>query len=96
MANTRQSGKRARLAKKRNTRNTIVRSSTKTTFKSALDAVKAGDIAGAKEAYMSAVKALSKAASKGSIPMGRAARKIGRLTNFVKKMKPEILTSKSK
>lgn len=96
MANTRQSGKRARQAKKRNTRNTITRSSTKTTFKAALDAVKAGDLAKAKDAYMSAVKAMAKAASKGSIPTGRAARKISRLTLFVKKMKPEILGSKSK
>ncbi len=96
MANTRQSGKRARQTKKRNVRNTIVRSSTKTTFKAALDAVKAGDLAKAKDAYISAVKAMAKAASKGAIPSARAARKISRLTHFVKKMKPEILTSKSK
>ena len=94
MANTRQSGKRAKQARKRTTRNTIVKSSTKTALKNAIDAITKLDVAQAKEAYMNAVKALSKAASKGAIPKGRAARKISRLTLFAKKTKPQAVSSK--
>lgn len=94
MANTRQSAKRATQAKKRQTQNTIVRSATKSAVKSAITAIQKLDVAKAKEAYMDAVKALSKAASKGAIPKGRAARKISRLTLFVKKTKADILATK--
>ena len=98
MANTRQSGKRAKQELKRQTRNQRVRSSTKTALRNAV-AVLSGktptkDAAVAKTAYMDAVKALSKAASKGSIPKGRAARKISRLTLMAKKSKPEALATK--
>ena len=93
MANTRQSGKRAGIALKRQARNTANRSATKTALKTAVDTIK-GDGKNAKEAYMNAVKALAKAASKGAIPKGRAARKISRLTLMAKKMKPEALSTK--
>lgn len=97
MANTRQSTKRAGIEKKRQVRNQTVRSATKTSLKTALEAIKTLDAAKAKEAYMSAVKALSKAASKGAIPKGRAARKISRLTRMAQKTKPGVApTSKSK
>lgn len=85
MANTRKSTKRAKQANKRQARNTIVRSSTRSALKTALDAIRTMDEAKAKAAYAMAVKALSKAASKGAIPKGRAARKISRLTHFLKK-----------
>jgi small subunit ribosomal protein S20 len=94
MANTRKSTKRAKQAVKRQDRNTIVRSTTKSALRQALEAVKKGDAAQAKAAYASAVKALSKAASKGAIPKGRAARKISRLTHFAKKSLPAILGGK--
>jgi small subunit ribosomal protein S20 len=84
MANTRKSTKRAGQAKKRQTRNILVRSATRSVLKSAVDAVAKKD-GGAKDAYMAAVKALSKAASKGAIPKGRAARKISRLTRMAQK-----------
>ncbi len=84
MANTRKSTKRAGQAKKRQTRNTLVRSVTRTVLRTALDAVTKKD-GKAKDAYMEAVKALSKAASKGAIPKGRAARKISRLTRMAQK-----------
>ena len=87
MANTRKATKRAKQAVKRQDRNTIIRSSTRTALKNALVAIKGKDTAKAKDAYKEAVRALSKAASKGAIPKGRAARKISRLT---------ILTQKSK
>jgi small subunit ribosomal protein S20 len=93
MANTRSSGKRAVQAEKRQARNTIVRSTTKTALRDAIAAFRSKDVAKAKEAYKSAVKALSKAASKGGIPKGRAARKISRLTRFAKKLLPQSLTA---
>ena len=89
MANTRTAAKRAKQAVKRQTRNTIVKSITRTAVKNAVEAIKSTGNGkaetSAKDAYMSAVKALSKAASKGSIPKGRAARKISRLTLLLKK-----------
>jgi small subunit ribosomal protein S20 len=91
MANTKKSTKRAVQTKKRQTRNNITRSSTKTAVKSMIDMVKSKDTAQVKEAYTKAIKALSKAASKGAIPQGRAARKISRLTHFLKANLPAAL-----
>jgi small subunit ribosomal protein S20 len=92
MANTRQSTKRALQAKKRQARNTIVRSATRTALRDALAALKAKDVSQAKDAYKAAVRALSKAATKGGLPKGRAARKVSRLTLLVKKTLPAVLT----
>lgn len=91
MANTRQSTKRAKQANKRNLANTVVRSATRSTLTAAVTALKAKDVTKAKEAYMLAVKTISKAASKGALPKGRAARKISRLTLLAKKIIPTIL-----
>jgi len=91
MANTRKSTKRAGQAVRRQAQNTTVRSATRSALKTALDALKTQDAAKAKAAYAQAVRALSKAASKGAIPKGRAARKISRLTLFVKKSMPAAL-----
>ncbi|MBC7693751.1 MAG: 30S ribosomal protein S20 [Methylotenera sp.] len=93
MANTLTSAKRARQAEKRKERNTIVRSSTRTAIRGAMDALKNAADAQAKDAYNAAVKALSKAASKGAIPKGRASRKISRLTLLAKKIKPGAVQS---
>lgn len=94
MANTRSSGKRATQAVKRQDRNTIVRSATRTALRDALTALQTKDVAKAKEAYAAAIKALSKAASKGGIPKGRASRKISRLTHLAKKVLPAALQTK--
>jgi small subunit ribosomal protein S20 len=91
MANTRQSTKRAKQAKRRQTRNQIVRSASRSVLKNALDAIRTKDASKAKAAYADAIKALSKAASKGAIPKGRASRKISRLTLLAKKVMPELL-----
>lgn len=91
MANTRQSTKRAKQAVKRQSRNTIVKSATRSALKNALEAITEKDMGKAKTAYVQAIKALSKAASKGAIPKGRAARKISRLTLLAKKALPEAL-----
>ncbi len=97
MANTRKSTKRAKQSDVRNVRNTTVRSATKSALKIAVEALKAKDVSKAKEAYSLAVRALSKAASKGALPKGRAARKISRLTLLAKKVLPaSVGASKSK
>ncbi len=90
MANTRQSGKRARQALKRQSKNQTVRSATQTALRGVLAAVKSKDLAKAKAAYTLAVRALSKAASRGAIPPARAARKVSRLTSLVKKALPDV------
>lgn len=95
MANTRQSEKRARQNVTRRARNTVAKSATRTALTKAIEAVKSRDLKQAKEAYQAAVRALSKAASKGALPKTRAARKISRLTQLVKKSLPDLL-SKSK
>lgn len=85
MANTRKSTKRAKQAVKRQSRNQSIRSTARSAIRSAVEAIKTADAAKAKEAYLTAVKGLSKAASKGAIPRTRAARKISRLTHLAKK-----------
>jgi small subunit ribosomal protein S20 len=94
MANTRKSTKRAKQAKQRQERNTMVRSAARTALKSAIDALKATDEKAAKAAFMNAIKIVSKAASKGAIPKTRAARKISRLTRMIKKAAPAVLAAK--
>jgi small subunit ribosomal protein S20 len=96
MANTRQSEKRARQNDKRRARNIINRSATRTALTQAIEAVKSRDLNLAKQAYASAIKALSKAASKGAIPKTRAARKIARLTALVRKSVPDVLPKAGK
>lgn len=91
MANTRQSAKRARQTIKKQERNTKVKSQTRTAIKGALEAIQKKDATLVKDAYTKAIKALSKAASKGVIPKTRASRKISRLTLFVRKHIPEGL-----
>ena len=94
MANTRKSTKRAAQAKVRQARNTIVRSATRSAVRTVVDALKTKDATKVKAAYTQAIKALSKAATKGAIPKGRASRKISRLTHFLKKNLPAALGTK--
>lgn len=96
MANTRKSTKRAKQAQVRTDRNQGIRSGTKTALKKAIEALKAKDLNKAKEAYALAVKTLAKAASKGALPKGRAARKISRLTLLAKKTIPAVLAAATK
>lgn len=96
MANTRQSTKRARQALRRQERNQSSKSLTRSALKSALDAIKSQNLDKAKEAYVGAIRALSKAASKGTIPAGRASRKISRLTLLAKKVLPAALPTSGK
>ena|SRR3990167_3067142 len=98
MANTRKAAKRARQSIKKQAQNARVKTSTKSKIREALQALQAGNgkeaIDKAREAYTEAVRALSKAASKGTIPKTRAARKIQRLTALAKKILPQALPFK--
>lgn len=94
MANTRQSGKRAGQAKKREAQNIVTRSATKTAVRKAVESI-SKKTAESAESYILAIKALSKAASKGGIPKARAARKISRLTKLAKKVNPSALNFKN-
>ncbi len=95
MANTKQAAKRSRQSTKRALVNQVIDSATKTAVKNAVDAIKKGDVEKAKTAYLSAVRALSKASSKGTIPRARAARKLSRLTLLAKKSLPTSLNFKN-
>lgn len=88
MANTRKATKRARQSEDRQARNQIVRSATRSSLRAAVDALQSKDVAKAKVALQNAIKSVSKAASKGCIPKGRAARKISRLVLLAKKSLP--------
>jgi small subunit ribosomal protein S20 len=79
VANTKSAEKRNRQAQKRRTRNTAVRSTVKTAVKNAREAIAARDPAQLKEALHSAVRSLSKAASKGVLHKRTASRRISRL-----------------
>jgi small subunit ribosomal protein S20 len=75
--------KRARQNVKRNRRNTVVRSSLRTTVKKVVSAIETGDAERARTELPQAVRALDKAASKGVIHHKQASRKISRLTRRV-------------
>lgn len=96
MANTRTSAKRAKQAIKKQTRNTIAKSKAKSVLKDAFEAIRSKNVQKAKDAYALAVKELAKAGGRGTIPFGRASRKISRLTLLAKKTLPEILPFLSK
>jgi small subunit ribosomal protein S20 len=85
MANTRQSAKRARLAKTRQARNQSIRTETKTVVKKFLAVVQSGDSANLKALHQEAIRALAKAGTKGAMPKKRAARKTSRLARLLQK-----------
>jgi len=95
MPNTRQAAKRVRQSLKKQDRNQVVKSTTKTAVRKALTAIsQKGETA--QTAYREAIRALSKAASKGVIAKGKAARKISRLTLMAKKVHPEAVQPSNK
>ena len=91
VANTRTSTKRARQAIQRQSRNQMIRTQTKTAVRIAFDAIRTGKTDELRALYRQAVRALSKAASKGGIPRTRAARKISRMTRFLQQHYPDAL-----
>jgi len=81
--------KRARQAVKLNLRNKAVRSAIKTIVKKVESALSSGNREDAGKALIEAVKALSKAASKGVIHKNTASRNISRLTRKVNALPPQ-------
>jgi small subunit ribosomal protein S20 len=75
--------KRARQNRRRNLRNSSLRSELRTTVKKVVVALEAGDPDTARAELPQAVQALGKATSKGVIHKNHAARRISRLTRRV-------------
>ena len=80
MANTRSAEKQNRQAQKHRVRNTHVLSTLRTSVRKFREAATSGDAAKTKHELTEAVRQIAKAASKGVIHKGQAARRISRLT----------------
>ena len=83
MANIKSAKKRIGITSKKQLRNKMVKSSTKTAVKKVLAAVASGDKEAAAAAHIQAVRAIDKAASKGVYHKNNAARKKSRLAKIV-------------
>jgi small subunit ribosomal protein S20 len=80
VANTRSAEKQNRQAHKHRTRNAHVMSTVRTSVRKFREAATAGDLDKTKTELAAAVRQIAKAASKGVIHKGQAARRISRLT----------------
>ena len=85
MANIKSAKKRINTNAKRQLRNKMIKSSTKTAVKKVLAAVGAGDKSAAKQAFVNAVSAIDKASSKGVYHKNNAARKKSALAKLMNK-----------
>lgn len=83
MANSRSAAKRARQAEKRRQHNVALKSRMRTTIKTVVKAVAAGDAEAATKGYAEAVPEIDKAAGKGLIQKNKAARHKSRLNKAV-------------
>ena len=80
MANTRSAEKANRQSQKHRARNAHVMSGLRTSVRKFREAHAAGDATKVKDELKAAVKTIAKAASKGVIHKGQAARRISRLS----------------
>ena len=80
MANIKSAMKRIRQSEKRRLRNAAVRSTVRTSVKSARSAIEAGQADPARAALLDTIQTLDKAVTKGVIHKNTAARKKSRLT----------------
>ncbi len=80
MANIKSAIKRIRQTEKRRVRNAAVRSTVRTSVKSARAAIEGGQAAQARETLLRTIQVLDKAVTKGVIHKNTAARKKSRLT----------------
>jgi small subunit ribosomal protein S20 len=87
LATHRSAEKRDRQNKKRRTRNTAVKSATKTEIKKVLAAVEGKEPESSEKALKSAIRVIKKAASKGIYHKNNASRKVSRLTRKVNALK---------
>jgi small subunit ribosomal protein S20 len=84
LANSPQSKKRAKQAKKRRNHNASLRSMVRTYIKKVVAAIDTGDHAAASTAYAQAVPVIDRMADKGIIHKNKAARHKSRLNDQVK------------
>jgi small subunit ribosomal protein S20 len=89
VANTRSAEKQNRQAQKHRARNAHVLSTLRTSVRKFRVATTAGDAAKTKVELASAVRQIAKAASKGVIHRGQAARRISRLTKAAQQPQPK-------
>ena len=82
MANIKSSIKRVRSSRRKAAHNQIVRTTAKTYVKKARHLIAAGQVDEAQTAVQNAIKALDKAAQKGVIHKGNAARRKSRLVKL--------------
>ena len=87
MATHRSAEKRDRQNKKRRTRNTAVKSATKTEIKKVLAAVEGKEPESSEKALKNAIRVIKKAASKGVYHKNNASRKVSRLTKKLNALK---------
>lgn len=83
MANIKSAKKRINVIAKKQLRNKVIKSSTKTAVKKLQSAVASGDKEAAKAAFVYAVSAIDKAASKGVYHKNNAARKKSQLAKLM-------------
>jgi small subunit ribosomal protein S20 len=83
LANHKSAIKRIKQNRKRNERNTHVKSTLKTFIKRVREAAAAKDAAAAREALTAAIPVVDGAASKGVIHRSTASRNVSRLTRLV-------------
>lgn len=79
MANIKSAKKRIKVIETKTLRNKMIKSSLKTQIKKFESAIASNELAEAKTAYLSVVKALDMAAAKGILHKNKAARKKSRL-----------------
>ncbi|MDR1664674.1 MAG: 30S ribosomal protein S20 [Clostridiales bacterium] len=85
MANIKSAKKRIQVIAKKQLRNKVIKSSTKTAIKKVQSAAAAGDIEMAKAAFIHAVSAIDRAASKGVYHKNTASRKKSKLAKMMNK-----------
>lgn len=83
MANHKQALKRHKQSLKRRARNLRNKKKLKISVKDVLKKLEANEVAQAQESLKTAVKVISRSATKGVIPKNRASRKIARLSKRV-------------
>ncbi|MBN1565506.1 MAG: 30S ribosomal protein S20 [Anaerolineae bacterium] len=86
MANHKSALKRIRSSKRKQERNRVVRSRTRTYLKKARQTLESGDLAQAREATMAAIRELDKAATKGILHRNNVARRKSRLMKKLAKL----------
>ena len=87
MANTKSAKKRIRQNARRRVRNATIRTRTRSSVRSARQAVDGSDLIAGEAAVKSAIQELDRAASKGVIHRNNAARRKSRLQKHLAKVK---------